>query len=179
MKKIILLISFLFVILIVSATEFVGPNNPSAANDDSSIGTITWANPTNVYSSNDARASATGTESSTLTHNLNVTGFGFNLPSDATAVGIVVEIEGYVNYDQDQLCSFCITGGAGTGIVQLETAGALKGNNGCTPDVSYPHPTEAYVTFGGSTDLWGTTWTPAQINAKDFGVVIRSEIGGV
>jgi hypothetical protein len=29
------------------------------------------------------------------------------------------------------------------------------------------------VTYGGPTDLWGTTWTPAQINAADFGVRLR------
>ncbi|MET0791726.1 MAG: hypothetical protein ABW061_09420 [Polyangiaceae bacterium] len=27
-------------------------------------------------------------------------------------------------------------------------------------------------TYGGATDLWGTTWTPAQINAADFGVAL-------
>jgi hypothetical protein len=29
-----------------------------------------------------------------------------------------------------------------------------------------------------SEDLWGTTWTPAEVNASDFGVVIRVELRG-
>ena len=30
----------------------------------------------------------------------------------------------------------------------------------------------AYVTFGGPTDTWGTTWTPADIQATGFGIAI-------
>ena len=29
------------------------------------------------------------------------------------------------------------------------------------------------MTYGGPTDLWGTTWTPAQLNATNFGVRLR------
>jgi hypothetical protein len=28
------------------------------------------------------------------------------------------------------------------------------------------------VTYGSSTDLWGTTWTPADINAAGFGAAL-------
>ena len=34
--------------------------------------------------------------------------------------------------------------------------------------------TDATVTYGTSTDLWGTTWTPAQINASNFGLRFRA-----
>ena len=29
--------------------------------------------------------------------------------------------------------------------------------------------------YGGATDLWGTTWTPAEINDPMFGAMIRFE----
>jgi hypothetical protein len=38
--------------------------------------------------------------------------------------------------------------------------------------------TLSYVTYGGSSDLWGQTWTPADINASDFGLAFATQIGG-
>lgn len=32
--------------------------------------------------------------------------------------------------------------------------------------------TDTYVSYGGSSDLWGTTWTPSDINASNFGVAV-------
>ena len=34
-------------------------------------------------------------------------------------------------------------------------------------------PADGTATYGGPTDLWGTTWTPAQINASNFGVRLQ------
>ena len=33
--------------------------------------------------------------------------------------------------------------------------------------------TDGTVTYGSASDLWGTTWTPAQINASNFGVRLK------
>jgi hypothetical protein len=36
--------------------------------------------------------------------------------------------------------------------------------------------TDTIMRYGSSTDpLWGTNWTPAEINAKGFGVAIASQ----
>jgi hypothetical protein len=35
---------------------------------------------------------------------------------------------------------------------------------------------ESYISYGGSTDLWGETWTPSDINDADFGVVMSIDI---
>jgi len=32
----------------------------------------------------------------------------------------------------------------------------------------------AWVTYGGPDDLWGETWTPADVNADDFGVALSA-----
>jgi hypothetical protein len=34
--------------------------------------------------------------------------------------------------------------------------------------------TDTYSNYGGSTDMWGTTLTPAQVNASNFGVVLTA-----
>lgn len=33
---------------------------------------------------------------------------------------------------------------------------------------------DAYATYGSNTDLWGETWTVAQINSSGFGVVLSA-----
>jgi hypothetical protein len=40
--------------------------------------------------------------------------------------------------------------------------------------VAWP-ATDAVVTYGGPTDLWGTTWIPADINSSRFGVSIAAQ----
>jgi hypothetical protein len=34
------------------------------------------------------------------------------------------------------------------------------------------------TTFGNSTQLWGTTWTPADLQAPNFKVALRVQSGG-
>ena len=58
--------------------------NPSAATG--------WTSSSNVYTSNNARASVS-LGASAQSANLDVTGFGFNLPTGSTVVGIEAEIE--------------------------------------------------------------------------------------
>lgn len=58
-------------------------------------------------------------------------------------------------------------------LVKLVKAGSIVGNNnGTDTDRS---TTETEYTFGGPADLWGTTWTDAQINATDFGCVLQAK----
>ena len=37
---------------------------------------------------------------------------------------------------------------------------------------------EEWFVYGGSSDLWGTTWTASDINSSNFGVVISVKLGG-
>ena len=38
--------------------------------------------------------------------------------------------------------------------------------------------TNAYVSYGGSADLWGETWTPADINNSNFGFALNVAASG-
>ena len=38
---------------------------------------------------------------------------------------------------------------------------------------------ETTATYGSSSDLWGTTWTPADINSSNFGFAFSAEISGL
>lgn len=91
-----------------------------------------------------------------------VTNFGFTVPTSATINGIKVDIERkHVNPNiQKDTEIFIIKGGV---------AGTQN-----KADISTFYPTvDTYASYGGSTDLWGTTWNANEINASNFGVHFR------
>ncbi len=61
--------------------------------------------------------------------------------------------------------------------VRLIKGGVIVGSNYAKTNVAWP-TADAYETYGGPTDLWGTTWTPAEINANNFGVVLSGIVQG-
>ena len=143
-------------------TNLEGPNDPTAATG--------WTNPTNIFSSNNARASEIVAASAT-SGTLQGTGFGFSIPGGATITGIIVKIERRQSGQPVQ------TGEIEDNRVQLKKA-APVGNNKA---VSGPWPTnDAVRSYGSSADLWGAAWTPAEINAANFGVELQvNEIIGL
>jgi hypothetical protein len=60
--------------------------------------------------------------------------------------------------------------------VRLLKNGVIAGNN-LANTTEWP-TTEAYVTYGGATELWGQTWTLADVNASNFGVAIATQVQG-
>jgi hypothetical protein len=97
-------------------------------------------------------------------------GFGFAIPSSCTVLGIEVAIDmgGVVTY-----------AGATDQFVQLIKAGAATGSNLAT-FVAVGEPTvpgqstNLTRTYGSASSMWGTTWTPAQVNASNFGVMLEA-----
>lgn len=58
--------------------------------------------------------------------------------------------------------------------LKLVKGGSVAGSNKATAD-QWP-TTFAYANYGGSLDLWGTTLTPADVNASNFGVVLSATL---
>ena len=120
-----------------------------------------WTSSGNVVSSNNLRATtnvASGGQSADLIVN---TFGGFSVPTDATVRGIRVQIERGAS----------TSGAIGDRDVQIIKGGVATGtDNAISGDWNASDSTQ---TYGGSTDLWGTTWTPAQVNAANFGVRLR------
>lgn len=94
--------------------------------------------------------------------------FGFSVPSNATIVGILLRSERRAT----PLGSDTIIDDN----VQLLKAGVASGDD--KSDVTAWVTVEAVRTWGGATDMWGTTWTPANVNHADFGCTITSYITG-
>lgn len=60
--------------------------------------------------------------------------------------------------------------------VKLVRGGSFVGNDKADTSTQWPgSPSE--VEYGGASDLWGTTFTAAQVNASDFGVGIAATVG--
>jgi len=129
------------------------------------VGVTNWQNPTNIYSSNDARASVSldgpyDEEDGEASHYLWATTFGFTIPTDAVIDGIIVEYERYSSngYIEDDA-------------IYIIKAGSATGNNKAGLHGMW-RTSEGYDAYGGVADKWGTTWAYGQINSVNFGVCI-------
>jgi len=164
MEKLSLIIAILLTQFSFSQPD--GPNNPSSNSINVSIGTISWVNGGNGYTSNNTRAATANMVTGTFSQYLVYKGFGFSIPL-ATIDGIKVEIEHRNN------------GGSGVisdNSIKLVKAGAIVGSNLST-GVTWPGA-DTYVTYGGAANLWGTTWTDSDINDVNFGIAISCKKTG-
>lgn len=96
---------------------------------------------------------------------LKMTNFGFSIPSGSTIVGIAAAIK---------WTRFASAAGNLTladSVVQLLKAGTAVGNNEASGNL-LPDAV-AVASYGSEGDLWGTTWTPAQVNASNFGLELQ------
>ena len=142
-----------------------GPSPPTTATDVTYGAGNAWTNPNNIKLNDGNFATvtcATATNSSDL---LQGTAFGFSVPSTATIRGIEVDIKGKQTHT-----------GLGDGFpnsaVQLLKAGTLVGNTNYN---TFPRAgANAFIAFGSSSDLWGSTWVPADINDTNFGASFQA-----
>jgi hypothetical protein len=128
----------------------------TGANDATVVGTA-WTNPGNVTADDGSYATVTVALNAHSQY-VKGTNFGFAVPGGATIVGIVAEVERNVP-----------AGNAIDFSVRLFKAGVATGSD--LAAYSWP-ATDAVATYGSSSELWGTTWTPADVNAATFGVGI-------
>lgn len=153
---------------------FIGANtaatSPGTMADDSAIGTLTWSDPDNAKASDNVYATATnpGPGAGQLTtHYLKATNFGFAIPTGNTISGILVEVEGKANSASSFMVDNRIS------IVKADgTIGTTNKKRG-SPTWSN---IESYISYGGSSDLWGETWDDTKINDIDFGVAFAVDV---
>jgi cysteine-rich repeat protein len=93
---------------------------------------------------------------------LKATGFGFSIPGGAVIEGIQVDFERWGGEAFDQRVRIVKAGIIGA------TDRSLPGN---WPDA------DTFVTYGSNGDLWGETWTAADINAANFGFALSALVG--
>ena len=100
---------------------------------------------------------------STSQDDLILTNFGFGIASNATITGIVVTREGHstaANPPSNRHYQIGLT----------KDGSALAGTR--KTGQALPKDTDDSDDIGTTSDLWGTTWTPSEINSSNFGVLI-------
>lgn len=130
---------------------------------NSLFGGEVWLDPTNI-SSADELVSASIDFGAGVSERLEATSFGFAVPTNATILGIKVSVEKRKS------------GSVTDNNVQLIKAGVTGGTNNAS--AAAWSTTEAVTEYGGSSDLWGRTWTAADINNSNFGVSFAANLGG-
>jgi len=113
----------------------------------------------NVAASDNAYATAQPLGNSFATETMSVTNFGFSV--SGTVAGITVEVERKSTTASSTTCKDSIVQLVKDGSTGVGTNKAAAGN--------WPS-SDAYATYGSASDLWGTTWTAAEINSSNFGV---------
>lgn len=128
------------------------------------LGPIAWNTRDNAKLSDDAYATATPNISTT--EYLVAKGFGFSFAPTDTITGIRVEIERKAD-------------AAATGLdnsVRIMKGGTIQGDEKASAS-NWP-TVDAYGMYpadGSSSDLWGLTWTPSDINDANFGVGLSGQ----
>jgi hypothetical protein len=97
---------------------------------------------------------------------LDLTNLGFNIPSGAIILGIKLSVEKSKTGANNVLDS----------LVTLLNPSSGAPSNKKDP-VNWP-TTDAVTDYGGITDLWGATWTPASVNQSAFGARIKIRFTG-
>lgn len=145
-----------------------GPNSPGTAANDAAVGTLAWTSPGNCKTSNNTYTQCFGISGTQFSNYLKATNFGFSIPGGATIDGILVEIERYASHNSASLFAY-------DEVVKLVKNGTVVGTN-LGVLVTKWATGEAVFSYGGSSELWGTSWADSDINNTNFGVVLQVEV---
>lgn len=153
--------------MLVNAQFTQGPNDPSSGQNTSCP--FSYSSPTNylpvanAFASDNAYATASHCDCCDMnTRCFQTEGFGFTIPLTAVIDGIRVEVEKKTSSNST----------VNDNGVKLLKAGNVVGTDHAL-SANWPY-SDAYSVYGSATDLWGTTWLPADINASNFGLAFAS-----
>lgn len=147
-----------FTPILTLAQTSTGPKSPGSATNIPQFLAANWSNTGGVLAAGGGTASASG---NTIFYSgiLLVTNFGFSIPPTDVVDGIEVNV-----------VRASINGNSvSDNSVELTKNGGTSYTNTNYEISSNWSTTNTQVTYGDNDDLWGTTWTPAEINSPDFG----------
>jgi hypothetical protein len=138
----------------------VSEKPPGTVTNDATLGTVEWVNTPNAKAQDGSYATAALPVSAQSKY-LKATNFGFEIPAEATILGIAVSPR---------------RKRTGNGVIEtlhLVKGGAIQAySRGSFPEVW--STLVGTKTYGGNGDLWENTWVPADFGAN-FGVVLLAE----
>ena len=140
----------------------------------STIGAFQWNIPANALLNDDTSYSTLSLSGpgQKVSEYLKGTNYGFNIPLNATIIGIAVtigrsqnDVRSNRNDVKDLDVNLIKIGGSFSSADYADTATEWPRSTGAIPIVP--------KNYGGNSDTWGETWTPTDINHPDFGVSLR------
>ncbi len=159
-----LLLSITLLLSLSLSAQNAAQNCSTVANCGSCTGSYTWNTssaftPTILFSGGG------------FAKDLQSSNYGFNIPSTGSITGIsVMFVHSSVYSHPTALVDT---------LASLLKGGVVSGNSKHSLTGPYNSTTTANVTLGGTGDLWGTTWTPADINASNFGFNFKLYLANV
>lgn len=144
--------------------QTAGPKATTSGVNVGGIGTVAWSNPGNIA----AAGNATITLGNNVVSNyLKGTGFNFNIPSNMQIMGIELALNR--TGTQGSIFGFPISWIADEEIHLVKNS-VVQSANKASGTI---WPTSLTVeSYGSSSDLWGSIWTPSDINDGNFGAVV-------
>lgn len=142
---------------------------PTSTGSNSAVGLYPFSNLTNIVGSDDSYAVITALALGDISHYVTATNFGFAIPADATICGITLNIERRASGVLQQVKDYS---------VRIIKGGALGTENKARTSSVWP-TSDTYATYGGTSDAWSETWTPADINSSNFGSAIAVNLSGI
>ena len=139
--------------------------------NDAELDNDQWVNPEQICNTENYTYAGPIYEVNETTAYLKASHFGFAIPTDATVTGIKVRISRWAEVDDewgDHVRDYRL---------RLMKGGVVQATD--YADIFNMWPAyESVRTYGSLGDLWGTTWTPAEINATGFGAVLSAMVEG-
>jgi hypothetical protein len=123
-----------------------------------------WVNVNNIKADDTSYATITADTFDTDDYSYLVKAqhFDFAIPSDASVIGIQVMALA--------ACNVGTTKAVWSNVQLLNASGTAEGDNNAADGPATLTAADAVYTFGGVSDKWGVTLTPAMVNDDDFGV---------
>jgi hypothetical protein len=157
-------LTMLLALSVTSANAYTeGPFNPASGTNVGGIGSEPWLNPGEVTQPGEPYASVMLYHLHTVSNYLQGTQYGFNIPADVMITGIEVSINRKSSEYSPSIHDSVVT---------LVKNGGVVGINHAS-DARWP-TVMTVATYGGQGDLWGTDWTPAEVNSPDFGAAMAA-----
>lgn len=135
-----------------------GPLSPATCTDVGG-GDVAW-NPLNSLPS---KVTLDAKNNKPDSNNMRCTGYGFAIPAGATINGIIVTLDRHAKKG-DKITDLT---------VYLVKAGVTGTTDRSTTTFWPKNPASEF--HGGAWDLWGDTWTAADINAANFGAEVAAQ----
>jgi hypothetical protein len=153
-----------FLLPTASAQTSKANSTMTAVSDNSNGSSYLWQNPGNVFVDdlNFSHCNNDNGPANAVSQYLTVNGLGMNIPAGSTINGIKVDVTRRAK---------------STSVVQDGVAQIIKGGTPGTDKVSTDSWPGSFTakTYGGSADLWSTSWTASDINASTFGFRITAK----